>query len=447
MSKFMLFLRHSFALIWEDKLLSAIYIAGTAVAIGSAMVIAIVFHIKLGDIRPESNRSRTLYVSNIFVTETARKNGSGVRAGISTAAIDSVFRKMKSVELVSGLCSANWNHFVITDEQHEHIVNTVAISCDPDFFRLYDFEFISGRPFTEKEFRSGEPVCVVSETLAKKMDGVDHFVLYDRKRVPPLRIVGVVKSVSDFMENSSADIYIPYKAKDILEYDSEYSNEQIPYSGQLEMRVLLRDGFSRQDFLEEVEPIRQHYNAMISAIKGEQVEWVLNADTHFFHSVNFFGRENEQNVIGKAKNLTIPGLLMLLFLLLPAINLSGLVSNRMEARRAEMGIRKTFGAKRLWLLREVINENLVLTILGGIVGWWLSWLFIKAVSESNILVDLFMANDKPNRDMALDIQMFFTPTLFLVAFACCAVINLMAALIPAWSALRKPIVESLNQKR
>jgi len=62
-------------------------------------------------------------------------------------------------------------------------------------------------------------------------------------------------------------------------------------------------------------------------------------------------------------------------------------------------------------------------------------------------VDIFMANDKPNRDMALDIQMFFTPTLFLVAFACCAVINLMAALIPAWSALRKPIVESLNQKR
>ena len=43
--------------------------------------------------------------------------------------------------------------------------------------------------------------------------------------------------------------------------------------------------------------------------------------------------------------------------------------------------------------------------------------------------------------------MFFTPTLFLVAFLCCAVLNLMAALIPAWHSLRKPIVESLNQKR
>lgn len=43
--------------------------------------------------------------------------------------------------------------------------------------------------------------------------------------------------------------------------------------------------------------------------------------------------------------------------------------------------------------------------------------------------------------------MFFTPTLFLIAFVCCALLNLMAALIPAWRSLRKPIVESLNQKR
>lgn len=35
----------------------------------------------------------------------------------------------------------------------------------------------------------------------------------------------------------------------------------------------------------------------------------------------------------------------------------------------------------------------------------------------------------------------------LIAFVCCAVLNLMAALIPAWTALRKPIVESLNQKK
>jgi putative ABC transport system permease protein len=43
--------------------------------------------------------------------------------------------------------------------------------------------------------------------------------------------------------------------------------------------------------------------------------------------------------------------------------------------------------------------------------------------------------------------MFFTPTLFLIVFVCCVLLNLMAALISAWHSLRKPIVESLNQKR
>ncbi|MBP3789609.1 MAG: ABC transporter permease, partial [Prevotella sp.] len=66
LSKFFLFLRHAIALVRADKLFSAIYIAGTAVAIASAMVIAIVMNILLADIAPEVNRSRTLYLMNFF---------------------------------------------------------------------------------------------------------------------------------------------------------------------------------------------------------------------------------------------------------------------------------------------------------------------------------------------------------------------------------------------
>jgi putative ABC transport system permease protein len=439
---------HVFALIREDKLFSAIYIAGTAVAIASAMVIAIVFHIKLGDIPPESHRSRTLYVINSFATESAKRNNSGFPAGVSTMAIDSVFRQMKSVELATGLQSASWNNFIIADEQQEHIVNAAAMACDPDFFRLYDLDFISGRPFSEKEFCDGEPVCVVSENIAKQLGGVDHFVIYDRNNLPPLRIVGVVKTVSALMENTAADLYISYKAKDVLAFNpDDFGIEQIAYCGGLQVCVLLRDGYSREDFLKELEPLRKHYNAVASQQVGEGVEWVVSAEKHFFKNMHFFGDLDDQTLVNQAKNLMPPAILMLLFLFLPAINLSGLVSNRMEARRAEMGIRKAFGGKRRTLLNEVVNENLVLTLLGGAVGWVLSWVFISAVSESQIFVDIFQATSLPNRQMSLDFRMFFTPTLFLIAFVCCAVLNLMAALLPAWHSLRKPIVESLNQKR
>ena len=106
MSKFTLYIRHAFALIRADKLYSAIYIAGTAVAIASAMVIAIVFNIMLADIPPESNRSRTLYPYGYF---SRAKEVGGEHYGFSTTAIDSCFRRMTCVEAVAGIIPALMN--------------------------------------------------------------------------------------------------------------------------------------------------------------------------------------------------------------------------------------------------------------------------------------------------------------------------------------------------
>jgi ABC-type antimicrobial peptide transport system, permease component len=319
---------------------------------------------------------------------------------------------------------------------------------DPSFFRLYDLDFLSGRPFSEKEFRQGERVCVITDKVAERIGDATHVSIDDSSGSHSFRVVGVVKTVSSLMENATADIYVPYSVKVGGYSDPDHCIDQVSYSGQLNVRLLLREGYSRQDFLDEIEPLRRQYNAVMNARLGKDWgEWRIDADTHFFKTLNFFNHSDGQDLAMKAKELTPPALLMLLFLLLPAINLSGLMSNRMEARRAEMGIRKAFGGKRRTLLNEVIHENLVLTLLGGIVGWLLSWLFITAVCNTEVVHKMFLDLSHVGNEPSLDFQMFFTPTLFLVAFACCAVLNLMAALIPAWHSLRKPIVESLNQKR
>ena len=413
-------IRHAFALIREDKLFSAIYVAGTAVAIASAMVIAIFLNIKLADIPPESNRSRTLYPLFGFYTKSLAESGRSFDMRYSTAALDSCFRQLKCVESATGVTEA---FLIVGDEAQQHKTAAYALRTDPSFFRLYDLDFLSGRPF--------------SDVSIDDSSGSHSF-----------RVVGVVKTVSSLMENATADIYVPYSVK-VGDYsDPDHCIDQVSYSGQLNVRLLLREGYSRQDFLDEIEPLRRQYNAVMNARLGKDWgEWRIDADTHFFKTLNFFNHSDGQDLAMKAKELTPPALLMLLFLLLPAINLSGLMSNRMEARRAEMGIRKAFGAKQRTLLNEVIHENLVLTLLGGIAGWLLSWLFITAISESEFVHSMFHGLSRVSIDMGLDFRMFFTPTLFLVAFACCVVLNLMAALLPAWHSLRKPIVESLNQKR
>ena len=445
MSKFMLFLRHAVALIREDKLFSAIYIAGTAVAIASAMVIAIFLNIKLADIPPEMNRSRTLYPLYGFFTKSLAENGREFDMRYSTAALDSCFRQLKCVEAATGVRSA---FLSITDEGGQHATGAYALCTDPSFFHLYNLTFLSGRPFSEKEFRQGERVCIVTDKLAKWLNNATHVSIAGSKGQFPFRVVGVVKAVSTLMEDATADIYLPYTVEVNKDDNPDQNLDQISYSGQLDVRFLLREGYSRKDFLDEIEPMCKNYNAANNVRLGKDWgEWKIDADTHFFKRLNFFRHTGDQDFSMKAKELMPPVLLMLLFLLLPAINLSGLVSNRMEARRAEMGIRKAFGAKRRTLLNEVIHENLMLTLLGGIVGWVLSALFVAAIRNNQVFLEIFVSADQSVVDTGMQFQMFFTPTLFLIVFLCCVLLNLMAALLPAWHSLRKPIVESLNQKR
>lgn len=436
--------RHAVALIRADKLFSTIYIAGTAVAIASAMVVAIVLNIMLADIPPESNRSRTLYLTSYY-HKTSMSNGVWLYMQFSTEAIDSCFRRMECVEAVAGFVpSLHYLDYKVSDMDGQHEMPVSLTPTNTDYFRLYDFTFLSGRPFSEKEFQDGERVCVITERMAKalSLEAGSSLLLADK----PFRIVGVVKTVSYMLMNAAADVYIPYTVEGIGVPPDRQGD--ISYSSILNVHILLRKGFTQQDFVRELEPLRQRYEAVVSSQTGEETGWRVYADSHFFRYIAFFNSHGqEESTTLKAMNLMPIALLMLLFLLLPAVNLSGLVSNRMEARRAEMGIRKAFGAKRRWLLQEVINENLVLTLLGGAAGWLLSWLFISLMRHTREFQTLFISADSKSYDFCLDLAMFFTPTLFLIAFLCCAVLNLMAALIPAWRSLRKPIVESLNQKR
>jgi len=66
------------------------------------------------------------------------------------------------------------------------------------------------------------------------------------------------------------------------------------------------------------------------------------------------------------------GIVIAILLLVPAVNLSGMTLSRMRRRMAEIGVRKAFGATGGELMRQVFFENLVLTLLAGVVGLALS---------------------------------------------------------------------------
>jgi putative ABC transport system permease protein len=72
-------------------------------------------------------------------------------------------------------------------------------------------------------------------------------------------------------------------------------------------------------------------------------------------------------------------ILMLLFMLLPALNLVNLNVGRIMERSTEIGVRKAFGASNAQLAVQLVLENVLLCMAGGAIAlvlaagvlWWL----------------------------------------------------------------------------
>ena len=136
---------------------------------------------------------------------------------------------------------------------------------------------------------------------------------------------------------------------------------------------------------------------------------------------------------------------LLVLLLVPALNLSGMISSRMEMRSSELGVRKSFGATRGALLGQVLWENLLLTLIGGLFGLVLSWIIIGATSGS-ILTLVNDWNEDLAGEVTVNFDMFLSPWIFLISLGLCVLLNLLSAFIPAAISLRRPIVTSLKEK-
>ena len=133
--------------------------------------------------------------------------------------------------------------------------------------------------------------------------------------------------------------------------------------------------------------------------------------------------------------------IMFFILLIPMINLSGMVGSRMEARMGEFGVRKSFGAWRGDVLQQITGENLLLTLLGGVLGLVLSYVLLGVFSEQfNGMV--------PGEAMAMaavfSVRDFFKLKLYVLLLAIVLVLNIVSALIPAFKVIRRPITDSLN---
>ncbi len=432
----MRYFRQALALMREEKLYSAMYIAGTALAVAFVMLIAEVYYVKVADIAPEVHRSTTYYLDDMTQWDKEDDQATFL-TNIPYEMYRDLFQKMQTPECIAAEMEM-WSNtlFGITQADSVHEYSVKGKLTDTGFFRLYQFHFIEGAPFTQDDFDNGRNNVVITEELRDQIfghgqKGVGQTLTLDHHTY---RICGVVETPSALTEKCVADLWMPCSVEDPLR-DRGVHGMEMPIRLAFSVPADKRDAF-----LQELKDIETRYNA---THKDEPIIIADHLQSHYeqvWHDIGYVFNVWDVSLFW----YVAPAILMLL--LVPALNLSGMVASRMERRLPEMAIRKAFGAKRRTLLSEVIMENLVLTIIGGIVGlclaWtalygWRDWVFY-VFSESDNLYDTVPL---------LKGEMFFGPAVFAIALLVCCVLNVLAATLPAWLSLRKPIVESMMIKK
>lgn len=137
-------------------------------------------------------------------------------------------------------------------------------------------------------------------------------------------------------------------------------------------------------------------------------------------------------------------LTLLVLLLVPAVNLSGLTLSRMRKRISEIGVRKAFGAPRRELMMQVLSENMLYSLFGGILGLVLSYVAAFLLGGMLFSVDFVSNGVEDLQTMCIDL--LFDPVVFLLAFLACFLLNLLSAAIPAWKVTRTNIVDAINER-
>lgn len=426
-----LYFKQAFHLLKENKLLSSISIIGTALAIAMIMVIVITLRATIAPFAPETHRDRMLVFRYAGLQNKSNANWqSNGPVGYNTA--KACFKEMTVPEAVS--ITSAFQETMLAAKPAGEMESCSVLQTDDAFWKVFEFDFISGKPYDNADFDAGAAKAVISEDMARRLFGTSEVVgkTFLLNHTAYL-ISGVVRPVSKLARYAYAQVWIPLSSTNA--FTTTWGDENI--MGLVAVLILAKSTDDFPAIHNEADRLRAVFMAghpnFDLLYRGQPDTYFVAAQRH---------SANNPPAVKEAIRQYI--LTLLVLLIVPAVNLSGLTLSRMRKRLSEIGVRKAFGAPRRELMMQVLSENMLYSLLGGILGLVLS--YIAAFLLGGMLFSVDFVSDGVNDLRTMCIDLLFDPAVFLLAFLACFLLNLLSAAIPAWRITRINIVDAINER-
>jgi putative ABC transport system permease protein len=405
------YLKLAWKVLWRRKFFTAISLFGICLTLVVLMVATAVLDHIFAPMAPEVRQERTLGIFRARMLGDRRSWHSMP----GYLLLDRYARDLPGVERMAVFSMPQ----TVYSYQGGQRIKSFLKRTDAEYWRVLDFRFLEGGPFTDQDVANGALVAVVNATTRDRFFGgppaVGKTFEADGLR---FRVIGVVPDVPIFRLVGNGDIYAPLTTAKTDAYRRELMGG---FGGLLLAR-------SKDDF----PAIKAELDTRIRSAELPSKDWktlIAPAET-FFESLagNLFGARDETRSRPERFWALIAGV-MFLFSLLPAVNLVNLNMSRIMERAAEIGVRKAFGASSRTLVGQFIVENLVLTFVGGALGFALSAAALAALNASGLI---------PYAQFTMNYRVFFYGLGLALFF------GLLSGVYPAWRMSRLHPVQALK---
>lgn len=309
----------------------------------------------------------------------------------------------------AAIAGVSFSNYTLTGSGEPEQLSGNLIS--PALTRVLGISPVAGRAFTDDEEKLGAaPVAMLGEGLWKRRFGAERSVVGRSillNGVPTI-VVGIAPASMNLI--SGGDVYAPL----IIDPSKEYR-----VSHALIVFGRLKNGVSMQQAQSEMNAVSAHVDQQYPEMHDWKIGLLSMFDTFVSPDLK-------------------TGLLVLLWavgfvLLIACANIANLLLARAAARQSEMAVRAAMGASRGRLLRQLLIESVLLSMVGGVAGVMVAGWAIRGVNLA------LPSNTLPVPTIQMD------ATVLWFGFGLTLLTGLFFGIAPAWRTAKVDLNSTLKQ--